>query len=800
MKLKTIEVKNYRSLFADADGQHLKLDLGDGLNAIVGPNNCGKSNVFRALAIALDPDAAFDRSADMPAPFVWSRPTVTLTFQASHHGPEGTLLKRLKEYEQAANPSGKRTYADDGIVKLRVTIESGGEAVGTRRQVFVSYGAGGRALSEDDALTVRALEQFNKCFHFVLIRSGEGLQDLLEGKFRDILENVLKDDLAEALEQAEAHRRRYIEQLREGLLQPLSARITSELVDLFPEVTGIELKPEVAELRESLGNMRVDVTDLVTTDLEQKGTGVRGGMLIAILRHFAETARRSLLFAVEEPESFLHPAAQEDLREDLEALAKRRSVSLLVATHSPYIVSRSAEAKVFALNKDGDGRTVLVNEAVGTQPHGSVIGGLFRDRLVVDVLDRAAAVPATAKGAVVIEGYTDEKFFQLAAERAGRPDLVDDLAFVQAGSGVARAGSGGAVLASMQALIVAATSTLPVVAVFDSDDPGRQAAKFLRQVGEKTNEWNRRTVLEYGKVFGGHFYPYEAEDLWPTELMARFLDEHGGSTAPGPMHKAVAERPDGGLHYDLRAEAKVPFVDFLEDRATAEDTTKWIDMLLLVRKGLGLSSEPPPEPAADSAPDREPIEMHDERVTARHPGTGEHSRVGPARRFLSIGTIPGGVEGWKDGLDRLIAFAGTGAPSRDEAIAWVRSTFPTVNTDRSALEPWECACKFGFVEQYDSAYRLTPAGAEYRGDPSPARLRAALIESTAGIQEILGLLAAGPSEIQDLQELLEGAESAWAQSPTRVTRRLRWLEHAGAVEQVDDLWRLTDQPDPVSQP
>jgi putative ATP-dependent endonuclease of OLD family len=56
MKLERIEIKNYRSLFHDYDARSsFTLDLGDGVNAIAGPNNVGKSNVFRALALALDP-------------------------------------------------------------------------------------------------------------------------------------------------------------------------------------------------------------------------------------------------------------------------------------------------------------------------------------------------------------------------------------------------------------------------------------------------------------------------------------------------------------------------------------------------------------------------------------------------------------------------------------------------------------------------------------------------------------------------------------------------------------------------
>ena len=424
VKLVKLEVQNYRSLFADAAGRHLVLDLGDGVNCIVGPNNCGKSNIFRALAVALDPDFRFDRAKDMPASTVWAKPTITLTFHVPRRGrgnSESTLLRHLESYERSAQPNARATYASQGIVKYKVTIEGGEDSVGRRRATFVASGAGAISLPDEDPLAKRAIAEFHKCLHFVLIESGQSLGSLLEGKFRDFLRSVLNDELRADYRAAERHRAEYVERIQSGLLEPLTTRIMKELKELFPEVTAVSLRPDVGDLEDTLARMHVDVTDLMETDLADKGTGVRGGVLVAMLRHLADASRRSMLFAIEEPEAFLHPGAQERLREDLEQLAKRVDVSLLVTTHSPFIVSRREEARVFALDKNTDGRTEVVASATGAQPQAGVLGGLFRDRLIVDVLDRAAAVPASARAVVVVEGDTDECYLRLAAERAGRP-------------------------------------------------------------------------------------------------------------------------------------------------------------------------------------------------------------------------------------------------------------------------------------------------------------------------------------------------------------------------------------------
>ena len=132
------------------------------------------------------------------------------------------------------------------------------------------------------------------------------------------MRTILEDDLRPQFDAANASRSDYVDALRSGVLHKLGERIGTELHGLFPEVGSIELEPRVPALGDTLTGMRVTVTDAAATDLADKGTGVRGGLIVSMLQHLAETSRRSIVFAVEEPEAFLHPAAQEQLREDIE--------------------------------------------------------------------------------------------------------------------------------------------------------------------------------------------------------------------------------------------------------------------------------------------------------------------------------------------------------------------------------------------------------------------------------------------------------------------------------------------------
>ena len=292
MRLAKIWINNYRSLYDDGDRAPFAIELTDGVNTIVGPNNMGKSNILRALAFAVDDDADFDRQLDIPAHMAWSRPAVTLDFEVPSKAtrvPERTLLKRLEQYERSVKPTAKHTYASQNIVRLRVAIE-GNKQGGIRRRYFVTRGAGNQSLSDDDQVLTKALDQFDKCLQFVHVKSGESLESLLKGRFREVLRTILEVDVRPQFDAAVASRTEYVNALRSGILQKLGERIGTELQDLFPEVGSIELEPNVPAVDDTLTAMRVTVTDVAATDLADKGTGVRGGLIVSMLQHLATRA------------------------------------------------------------------------------------------------------------------------------------------------------------------------------------------------------------------------------------------------------------------------------------------------------------------------------------------------------------------------------------------------------------------------------------------------------------------------------------------------------------------------------
>jgi putative ATP-dependent endonuclease of the OLD family len=595
VRLTFVDIRDYRSIFVDDAGTSLRLDLAEGANTLVGQNNCGKSNVLRAISLALDPNHAFDPEQDTPGPRPFSHPIITLGFCGDRTDAEqAAVLDAADAYERAVDSRAPATRASRGEVVLQVSFVP--TASGVRRDERLLTTTDAKQTNEDEqrAKLAEALARLRAAVRFVLISSGESIESVLEGNFREILHSVVRDRLFAEFENAERSRQGYITGLQDSLLRPLRDRLASDVQGLFPEIEGIRLSPEVSSIERTLSNVGVSLEDLVDTPLERKGTGVRGGVLVAMLSYLALNANRGMVFALEEPEAFLHPAAQENLRDHLETLASTPGVTLLVTTHSPFIVTNAARGRVFCLAKDRDGRTRVSDSAAGDADHAPLVGGLLREASLEALLAAASGVPPSAKAVVLLEGEGDRFCIELAAKRVGRPDLLDRL-WLKPTSGTVRM--------IAQAVITRAAVDVPVLVVVDNDEDGRKARQTL--VGQSFG-FDKALTVTYAAVFEGEKwqqFPVEAEDLFNPTLIERFATTFGPAVVDG-----TKKRPDGAFHYDLGQAAKESLTEFLESEADPADLHRWIEMILLIRDragldGVGLTADQ----IIDRAPLRSPI-------------------------------------------------------------------------------------------------------------------------------------------------------------------------------------------------
>lgn len=566
MKLTRITVKNFRSYIVGQGDKTPALEVADGLNMLVGPNNCGKSNLLRAVALALDPkrQGEFQPDVDIPKQLSWAYPTVTLSFKCNAAtSVEKTLLRYLQDYEKSADAKSTNAATNDVILRVAYTPRG-------RDACFLARGAGNRR--GDPAKLSRAMKQFRKSIRFVYLRSGESLGNFLVGTFRELLHSVIRDHLREEVEKANQRRTEYISGIVQDLLQPLQGQACEQLHEVMEEIAAVSVVPHVPRLNETLARADIWLTDSAETSLLNKGTGVRGAMLVALLSYLVEHSRRSLVLAVEEPESFLHPRAQQELRSDLAQLARRRDVSLLVTTHSPFLLDRSSSTTITPFCKLPDGRTQIRESVLGNHSHVPAISCLFGETITPTVLEKIEPIRTDARAVLFVEGYTDKVYLEKAADLAGKPELLDglDIRYDE-----------GAQKVVLQALLLRQLvgNDVRMGVLLDWDVPGKSARDMLKKF-----KWGKsvKTYRDWRKVEPSEV-AIEAEDMFPGGFLATFVKNNGETV----LSEKVQFR-DGTFHFGFTQPGKNLFLEHIDCELKPSHVKLWLTILKDWRKALGL--------------------------------------------------------------------------------------------------------------------------------------------------------------------------------------------------------------------
>ena len=394
-----------------------------------------------------------------------------------------------------------------------------------------------------------------KVVRFGVVHSGEDLESVLQGKFREVLQLVINDHLSAELAKTSELRQKYIDGLRTLLLGPLRDIVQQRVSALFPEIAVVDLVPDVPSLSDTLSSVGVEMADTAPTELKDKGTGVRGAVLIAMLQYLAEQSKRSLVLTIEEPEAFLHPAAQEAVGVQLESLAERPAVTLLITTHSPYVVARSPRALITELQKSATGVTNIAATARANENRADLLGSLFTDRGFARVIERATSIPQGTRAVVVVEGYTDSLFLRLGLEAASRLDLIEDIHFIEAG---------GAKSVVLEAILAKSATQVPVIALLDQDPHGKSAEEILGDFGWRKDEQILSLSAWYGRCTKcGH--DVEIEDLLPPAAVKK-ISSIVGDSAYDTMVRCGSKK-----HYRLSKAWKDAAIRMLARELRADD-------------------------------------------------------------------------------------------------------------------------------------------------------------------------------------------------------------------------------------
>jgi putative ATP-dependent endonuclease of OLD family len=214
---------------------------------------------------------------------------------------------------------------------------------------------------------------------FYLVPAVHDLSDEIKFKQSTVFGRLLGRAVQEM-----AEREPQFQALREGLAQLIAAFNPSEedgstrppqLVELEDNLAkelkhwGVDISieitpPDIEKIFELGTNVQVD--DGIRTSADRKGHGLQRALMFAFLRAWAKTLRsipdpkepvaprktsESVIFAIEEPELFLHPHAQRNLAESIEEIAETPEHQVFICTHSTHFVDLDKYRSLVIVNR-----------------------------------------------------------------------------------------------------------------------------------------------------------------------------------------------------------------------------------------------------------------------------------------------------------------------------------------------------------------------------------------------------------------------------------------------------------------
>ena len=482
-------------------------------------------------------------------------------------GPYQTLLKYVKEYEQSVSGTKSVTFADQNMIRFYVKHTTKKDS---RQELFLANGAGSRKGDED--LLNRALKKFHKVVTLVDIESGENLESLLQRGFHELFAQVLSDRYRDQINTAKRQREGYHGYLETEILDPVNLYVTDQLSDHIPGVQDVRFSPNLDTVAQTIANVDIQLDDTVETPLHLKGTGIRSAVIQMIMSFIADASRRAVVFAIEEPEAFLHPERHSSLAKELESFTSQPDISLIATTHSPFILTNNSNSDVFTVSKTSDGQTIIENSASRDKSIRRAKKLLTGSESMPTALDIIESVPSDSEAILIVEGATDKRYLQSAADRHDGKDLLDGICIVDS------EGANDA-LKNTVVLYRIFENEMNVHTLLDNDGPGKRVHKVLtRRLKFQSN----REVSKYSRWHSTDEH-IEAEDLFPNSLIEAFSNEYTDEVIKG-----FSTLGDGTKHYDLSGTAKWDFATWVEENATEQDFKLWFDLLNGIRSELNL--------------------------------------------------------------------------------------------------------------------------------------------------------------------------------------------------------------------
>jgi putative ATP-dependent endonuclease of the OLD family len=389
MKIKEIAIENFRSI-----GEEDITFPANGILALVGPNNAGKSNILKAIDNILG-DLWFSGDRAELNDYFMKNKNNEIKIEIVFNDGKKVVFESREKWA---------TYYDEG--ENRMPYGSN-----IKEDFPCTYLSANRDLAKN--MQFRSYEIMGKIAKKFNERIEDTTKRSLEQKFNDIMSEL--DDV-EGFRDFQDDFCNYFNDLQSD--SPYKLKVSFKAFSPLNYFKTINILAN-----DSSVNSDFDIDPI------ELGEGNKSLMLFALIRSYAKNLKQGAtgILAVEEPEIYLHPQARRHLYKIFKEIVSDSNIQIIYTTHSPDFICTEDFSSIGLVSKDPENGTKITTVTEQELVNFSIESGVPENKTSVDNIKDFYATTSDfklnegffAKHLILVEGDTEELCLPLLFERLG---------------------------------------------------------------------------------------------------------------------------------------------------------------------------------------------------------------------------------------------------------------------------------------------------------------------------------------------------------------------------------------------
>lgn len=294
-----------------------------------------------------------------------------------------------------------------------------------------------------------------------------------------------------------------IEKEIEAEMQAEAKSIKMYMDDYVSSLTKVEIKPNFS-WKDAIKSVDVSFQfdgDSKPIPMSHKGTGYRRLFMVARFRYLAhKNKENNIIYLIEEPETYLHPSAQEDLLTALRDLSSENQV--MITTHSPIFAGATDYTAVILCKKDEQSFYETATAENKDE---------FIDKIVFELgIKPSFNMKDNYEKIVFVESSNDAKFYDIACKKLHNKKLLgNEKILVLYG--------GGDEIGSFVNIDYFSKSGRELFLILDSDKGNKDVNRPLQQI-ERAKEFlskpKSHSFLLFKRCIENYYHPRSVERVF----------------------------------------------------------------------------------------------------------------------------------------------------------------------------------------------------------------------------------------------------------------------------------------------